>query len=178
MAIKRLHYFDHQFLVQADFTDEQTYHLDMRRRLNRLLHTFGIAEGLEVVKSANKTVTVRPGVALDRLGQEMIVEANQVVDLTMPRSSPRRHRLHHHRLPGTGKRSDPSYWRLRQHPYHRAAPHPGRHDCPADRRHGHSPGPLYAGRKRQRARQYQRPLRRRRASDDQDPRWSWRAFMA
>jgi hypothetical protein len=82
MAIKRLHYFDHQFLVQADFTDEQKYYLDMRRRLNRLLYTFGIAEGLEVAKSANKTVTVRPGVALDRLGQEIILEANQVVDLS------------------------------------------------------------------------------------------------
>ena len=82
MAIKRLHYFDHQFLVQADFTDEQQYHLTMRRRLNRLLYTFGIAEGLEVVKSSNKTVTVRPGVALDRSGQEIILEANQVVDLT------------------------------------------------------------------------------------------------
>src|SRR5262245_46405303 len=82
MAIKRLHYFDHQFLVEADFSDEQKYHLDMRRRLNRLLYTFGIAEGLEVVKSASKTVTVRPGVALDRLGREMIVEADQVVDLS------------------------------------------------------------------------------------------------
>jgi len=82
MAIKRLHYFDHQFLVQADFSDEQQYHLDMRRRLNRLLYTFGIAEGLAVAKSANKTVTVRPGVALDRLGQELIVETDQVVDLS------------------------------------------------------------------------------------------------
>ena len=81
MPIKRPHYFDHQFLVEADFTAEQQYHLDMRRRLNRLLHTFGIADGLEVVKSANKTVTVRPGVALDRDGQEMIIEANQAVNL-------------------------------------------------------------------------------------------------
>jgi hypothetical protein len=82
MAIKRLHYFNHQFLVEADFTDEQTYHLDMRRRLNRLLYTFGIAEGLEVAKSADKTVTVRPGVALDRLGREIIVEVDHVVDLS------------------------------------------------------------------------------------------------
>src|SRR5712692_9993411 len=82
MAIKRLHYFDHQFLVEADFTDEQKYHLDMRRRLNRLLHTFGIAEGLGVAKSANKTVTVRPGIAIDSSGREMIVEADQPVDLS------------------------------------------------------------------------------------------------
>jgi hypothetical protein len=82
MAIKRLHYFDHQFLVEADFTDEQKYHLEMRRRLNRALHTFGIAEGLVVVKKTNKIVTVRPGVAIDHLGREMIVEADQDVDLS------------------------------------------------------------------------------------------------
>ncbi len=82
MSIKRLHYFDHQFLVEADFTGEQQYHLNMRRRLNRLLHTFGIGEGLEVAKSSNKTVTVRPGTAIDRSGQEMIVETDQVVDLS------------------------------------------------------------------------------------------------
>ena len=45
MAIKRLRYFDNQFLVEADFTDEQKYHLEMRRRLNRALHSFGIAAG-------------------------------------------------------------------------------------------------------------------------------------
>jgi hypothetical protein len=33
MPVKRLHYFDHQFLVEADFTDEQAYHVGMRRRL-------------------------------------------------------------------------------------------------------------------------------------------------
>jgi hypothetical protein len=82
MAIKRLHYFDHQFLVEADFTDEQTYHLSMRRRLNSLLYTSGIAQGLEVAKSAPKTVTVRPGAALDNSGREIILEANQVVDLS------------------------------------------------------------------------------------------------
>jgi hypothetical protein len=82
MAIKRLHYFNHQFLVEADFTDEQRYHLDMRRRLNRLLHTPGIAQGLEVEKSANKAVTVNPGTAIDRDGREMVLEADQVVDLS------------------------------------------------------------------------------------------------
>jgi hypothetical protein len=82
MAIKRLHYFDQQFLVEADFTDEQKYHLDMRRRLNRLLYTHGIAEGLVVAKSASKAVTVTPGAAIDRGGREMIVEAERVIDLS------------------------------------------------------------------------------------------------
>jgi hypothetical protein len=82
MAIKRLRYFDNQFLVEADFTDEQKYHLDMRRRLNRSLHTFGIAEGLEVLKKTNKIVTVNPGIAIDNLGREMVIEAAKDIDLT------------------------------------------------------------------------------------------------
>ncbi|MEW6211745.1 MAG: hypothetical protein AB1631_25535 [Acidobacteriota bacterium] len=84
MPIKRLHYFDKQFLVEKDFTDEQKYHLEMRRRLNRLLHTAGIAEGLKVEKTGNKEVTVRPGAAIDSEGREIILEADQVVDLSDP----------------------------------------------------------------------------------------------
>ena len=79
---KRLHYFDHQFLVEADFTDEQTYHLDMRRRHNRVLHTFGVAAGLQVEKTGDKEVTVRPGTAVDREGREMVLDADQILDLS------------------------------------------------------------------------------------------------
>jgi len=82
MATKRLNYFDHQFLVEADFTAQQNYHLNMRRHLNRVLHTFGIAEGLEVSKTTNKVVTVRPGTAIDRDGREMLLETNRVIDLS------------------------------------------------------------------------------------------------
>lgn len=84
MPIKRLHYFDKQFLVEKDFTDEQKYHLEMRRRLNRLLHTPGIAEGLTVEKTGNKEVTVHPGMAIDSEGREIILEADQVIDLSDP----------------------------------------------------------------------------------------------
>src|ERR1044072_640003 len=82
MPIKRLNYFNHQFLVEADFTAQQNYHLNMRRHLNRVLHTFGIAEGLEVSKTANKVVTVKPGTAIDRDGREMLQEAAKVIDLS------------------------------------------------------------------------------------------------
>ena len=125
MAIKRLHYFNNQFLVEADFTDEQKYHLDMRRRLNRVLHAFGIAEGLDVAKSSNKSVTVRQGVALDRLGREMIVEADPVVDLSNAAQFPANaDGLHHHRLPGTADRSHHGDRGVREHPLHRVAYRP------------------------------------------------------
>ena len=80
MSIKRLHYFNGQFLKEQDFTDEQKYHLDMRRRLNQRLHAPGIVFGLEVIPGANK-VTVQPGMAIDAQGREIILES--ATDLTI-----------------------------------------------------------------------------------------------
>ncbi len=77
--IKRLHYYDQQFLREPDFTDEQKYHMDMRRRLNRVLHGWGIVEGLKTVKKNNSTATIRPGMALDADGREIIVTQDQDV---------------------------------------------------------------------------------------------------
>ena len=69
--IKRLHYFDHQFLREDDFTDEQEYHMGMTRLHNRLLHTWGIADGLEVeFETGASAVTVRSGTAVDSQGRQ------------------------------------------------------------------------------------------------------------
>src|SRR5215469_1369855 len=73
MSVKRLNYFNHQFLEEQDFRDEQQYHIDMRRRVNRSLHLFGAAEGLNVTRSGNLEITVEPGFALDREGRELVV---------------------------------------------------------------------------------------------------------
>lgn len=74
-AIARLNYFNGQRLEAADFRLEQSYHVRIRRELNRALFTPGIGAGLEVdVKSGDKhTVVVSPGLALDSLGREIIV---------------------------------------------------------------------------------------------------------
>lgn len=82
--IKRLRYFDKQFLKEPDFTDEQRYHLGMRRRHNRLLHTPGIAEGLEVQKTAARIMTVSAGTAIDRNGQEIVLSDPVVLSLDDP----------------------------------------------------------------------------------------------
>jgi hypothetical protein len=86
--IKRLRYFDKQFLVEADFTDEQKYHLGMRRRHNRLLHTPGIAQGLEIQKTDAKKVKVTPGTALDSKGQEIVLFTDFSLDLSNATSYP------------------------------------------------------------------------------------------
>jgi hypothetical protein len=82
--IKRLHYFDHQFLRAPDFTDEQEYHLGMRRRHQRLLHTWGIAEGLGLsFASGASRVTVGEGSAVDGEGREIVLpEDTQSADLS------------------------------------------------------------------------------------------------
>jgi len=82
MPVKRLHYYDQQFLVEADFTDEQKYHVDQRRRHSALLHTFGIAQGLEVIRSGTRQVTVKAGAAIDRTGRELVLESDTVIDLS------------------------------------------------------------------------------------------------
>jgi hypothetical protein len=92
--IKRLHYFNHQMLVEDDFTDEQTYHLVMRRRHNRALHKFGVAEGLNVRKTGDKEVTVDPGAAIDRDGKEIIRGADFVVDLRDGTKYPKNTQVH------------------------------------------------------------------------------------
>jgi hypothetical protein len=79
--IKRLHYFNQQFLTEKDFKDEQAYHMDMRRRLNRELHTSGIAEGFEVEQQGPTHILVRPGFAIDRHGREVILSVPEDRDL-------------------------------------------------------------------------------------------------
>lgn len=72
--IKRLNYYNSQFLVETDFNDEQRYHKQMRRLHNRALHTWGVVEGLAVERVPNEVkVTVAPGIAIDRLGQEIVL---------------------------------------------------------------------------------------------------------
>jgi hypothetical protein len=72
---RRPNYFDGQELGAADFL-AQRQHLDGLRHLyNSGLHTWGIAQGLDVVAgSDNRSVIIAPGVAIQPSGQEIIVE--------------------------------------------------------------------------------------------------------
>jgi len=80
--VQRPRYFDHQFLKVEDFTLETEYHLDMRRRHNRGLHTPGVVDGLTAAGSSGATsVTVAPGVALDRQGREIVLVEPRTVTL-------------------------------------------------------------------------------------------------
>jgi hypothetical protein len=77
-ALARLNYFNGQRLAAADFRSEQSYHLGMRRVLNRSLYSAGIVTGLEVEPDSSDThrVVVRDGLAFDHLGREIFVPAD------------------------------------------------------------------------------------------------------
>lgn len=48
MSVKRLNYFNGQFLKEKDFQEEQSYHRENQRLHNKNLHSWGIVEGLEL----------------------------------------------------------------------------------------------------------------------------------
>jgi hypothetical protein len=79
--IQRLRYFDGEFLRSNDFTDEQNYHVAMRRRLNQALHLTGIVDGLLLSQDADSVppsllfFSVGAGFAIDQAGREIVVSA-------------------------------------------------------------------------------------------------------
>jgi hypothetical protein len=82
VSVKRLNYFKHQFLEEQDFKDEQAYHVESRRRHNRLLHSWGVAEGLEVRRKGDREVVIDTGTAYDRHGREIVLEAPVTHDVS------------------------------------------------------------------------------------------------
>jgi hypothetical protein len=77
---KRLRYFNGQFLQEEDFADEQAYHIDRQRRHNRLLHTPGIAEGLDVkADKGAREAKVMPGTAVDAKGRAIVLAQERTV---------------------------------------------------------------------------------------------------
>ena len=80
--IERLRYYDGEYLRSFDFTDEQSYHVEMRRRLNHRLHLHGIVYGLHLVQDQDSPpppqipfFSIAPGMAIDREGREIFLPA-------------------------------------------------------------------------------------------------------
>jgi hypothetical protein len=74
--IKRLRYFTGQFLEEADFQAEQSYHIGHRRRANQILWLkAGILDnGFEVKSNPNNStsILVTKGVGVDQEGRELV----------------------------------------------------------------------------------------------------------
>lgn len=73
-GLERLYYANGQRLAAPELRLEQRYHITVRRLLNRGLFTAGVVDGLEVVKASSRSVLVSPGLALDPLGRELVVD--------------------------------------------------------------------------------------------------------
>ena len=84
-TIERVNYYEQQYLRSFDLTAEQTYHLEMRRRLNLTLHLTGLIDGLELTKGQLEPglpdqVYVTPGIAIDGYGREIMRVSTFAID--------------------------------------------------------------------------------------------------
>jgi hypothetical protein len=82
--IKRMNFFDGQFLRAPEFQLVQDYHLDQLRDHMRSLHTPGIAPGtLDVVTQAagSTAVNVNPGIAFDSAGRRIALTEPRLIEL-------------------------------------------------------------------------------------------------
>jgi hypothetical protein len=76
IEFERPRYFVGKLLTAEDLELEQSYHIERRRLLNRMLHGTGIVSGLGVVLG-RQDVTVSPGLALDPEGREILISDPQ-----------------------------------------------------------------------------------------------------
>jgi hypothetical protein len=67
--MKRLRYFNNQFLSAQDFIDDQAAHLAHERAHLRALCVAGVCEGLAVTIVNPTTLSIAPGVAVDNAGR-------------------------------------------------------------------------------------------------------------
>ncbi|MBI3284910.1 MAG: hypothetical protein HYZ65_08695 [Burkholderiales bacterium] len=85
--IERPNYFTGEALLTDDFICEQQYQMSMLAANNLSLHTYGIAQGLEVAMLPSRTnpqavqVEVTRGMALDALGRQIILLQPAVLGL-------------------------------------------------------------------------------------------------
>jgi hypothetical protein len=75
--LKRMNYFPGQILTPSDFQTEQNYFRERMRQHNLNFHGIGIVSGLEVSPSQGpaRSIMVASGIALDALGNEIIISS-------------------------------------------------------------------------------------------------------
>ena len=72
---KRARYFHGMLMTDRDFREEQQYHIDKRKLLNKMLHGWGVVCGLEIkpTPTPSSTIIIKQGLALDCKGNEIYV---------------------------------------------------------------------------------------------------------
>jgi hypothetical protein len=80
---KRARYFHGMLMTDRDFREEQIYHNEKRKLLNRMLHGWGVVCGLGIKATSpvSSKIVITPGLALDCHGNEILVCEDFEVDL-------------------------------------------------------------------------------------------------
>lgn len=82
-AFERNNYFYGKLMTVRDFELEQSYFVEKRKLLNRYLHGWGAVCGLEIVPhECPGMVVLKPGIALDCNGNEIVVTGDIEINLT------------------------------------------------------------------------------------------------
>ncbi len=74
-------FFPGKLLTADDLNAEQEYFIGRHRRHNRALHGFGVVQGLRVSSSGAGHIQISAGLALDCLGQEVILEQTKEIKI-------------------------------------------------------------------------------------------------
>src|SRR5215207_8130366 len=84
----RNRYFTGKYLTARDFQDEQRFFQSRRHLHNRLLHGWGVVCGLQIERHPNPDcvdwVVVKPGIALDCCGREIILKERTALRIWQP----------------------------------------------------------------------------------------------
>lgn len=81
-TFERNNFFYGKLMTVRDFELEQSYFIGKKKLLNRFLHGWGAICGLEVVPhECPKKVVLKPGIALDCYGNEIVVPREVEIDL-------------------------------------------------------------------------------------------------
>ena len=83
LPFERNRYYAGKMLTSTDFTAEQLYMNNKRRFLNNVLYGSGIVCGLNVFSLDDLSILVESGVAIDDLGQEIVVDSSVVRKLSV-----------------------------------------------------------------------------------------------
>ncbi len=78
---KRPNYFRGQLLLETDLLAEQEYHRNQHHLHNRLLHGSGVVQGLTVSARSDTSVLVEPGLAIDEVGRQLVLEQAEPLEL-------------------------------------------------------------------------------------------------
>ncbi len=80
---KRARYFHGMLMTDRDFREEQIYHIEKRKMLNKMLHGWGVVCGLGITgKTGGSTFTISKGMALDCHGNEIVMCKPYSIDIT------------------------------------------------------------------------------------------------